>query len=58
MVAISLPADPPPPPPPRDPMSQKVIIQLFQNMVMLHIKFMFMLHIKFIGITKCSNMVA
>ena len=29
---------PPPPPPPRRPWGQKVKIQLFQNMVILHIK--------------------
>ena len=28
----------PPPPPPPDPGGQKVLIQLFQNMVILHIK--------------------
>ena len=36
MVANSLPTDPTPSP---DPGGQKVKIQLFQNMVMLHIKF-------------------
>ena len=35
---------------PPDPRGQKVKIQLFQNMVMLHIKLN--------AITKCSNMVA
>ena len=34
MVANIMPADPPPPPPG----GQKVKIQLFQNMVLLHIK--------------------
>ena len=38
----------PPPPPPPDPGGQKVKIQLFQNMVMLHIKMN----------RECSNMVA
>ena len=54
MVANIMPADiimppPPPPPPPPDPGGQKVAIQLFQNMVILHKK------IK--GNHKCSNMV-
>ena len=39
MVATTLPADSPPHPPPPDPgMESQVLIQLFQNMVMLHIK--------------------
>ena len=49
MVANILPADPPPPPHTHDPGSQKVKIQLYHNMVMLHIKLN--------GTTKCSNMV-
>ena len=51
MVANILPADPPPPPPP-DPGNgvNKIKIQLFQNMVMLHI----ILN----GLMKCSNMIA
>ena len=32
------PPSPPPPPPPPDPGGHKVKIQLFQNMVILHIK--------------------
>ena len=37
LVANLKPSDPPPPPPPPpDPGGQKVKIQLFQNMVMLH----------------------
>ena len=43
MVVSILPVDP-------HPRGQKIIIELFQNIVLLHIKF--------IGITKCSNMVA
>ena len=52
MVANILPKNPLPPIPPTPPWiwGQKVEIQLFQNMVMLHIKLK--------GITKCSNMVA
>ena len=37
-------------PSPPDPRGQKVLIHIFQNNVMLHIKLK--------GITKCSNMVA